>query len=129
MQHVRVDTAGVGLLAGRWGTSVGELKAGVAPSGLGLSCQASSAGVNAAHAEVIAFAAALATRVDVRAAHVASGDGTLNETVCGLLALPEDKRPVLGYIPTGTTNDSTPTFGFSANEAGSANELAAVAYQ
>ena len=32
------------------------------------------------------------------------GDGTLNETVQGLLALPEDKRPVLGYIPTGTTN-------------------------
>lgn len=33
------------------------------------------------------------------------GDGTLNETVRGLLTLPEDKRPVLGYIPTGTTND------------------------
>lgn len=39
------------------------------------------------------------------------GDGTLNETVCGLLALPEDKRPVLGYIPTGTTNDYAKTLG------------------
>lgn len=39
------------------------------------------------------------------------GDGTLNETVRGLLALPEDKRPVLGYIPTGTTNDYAKTLG------------------
>ncbi len=31
------------------------------------------------------------------------GDGTLNETVCGLMELP---RPVtLGYIPSGSTND------------------------
>lgn len=39
------------------------------------------------------------------------GDGTLNETVQGLLALPKDKRPVLGYIPTGTTNDFAKTIG------------------
>ena len=39
------------------------------------------------------------------------GDGTLNETVCGLLSLPEDRRPVLGYIPTGTTNDFARTLG------------------
>lgn len=31
------------------------------------------------------------------------GDGTLNETVTGLLTL--ESPPVLGYIPTGTTND------------------------
>lgn len=31
------------------------------------------------------------------------GDGTLHETVCGLLQ--SGKRPVLGYIPAGTTND------------------------
>lgn len=31
------------------------------------------------------------------------GDGTLNETVTGLLTL--DAPPVLGYIPAGTTND------------------------
>ena len=43
------------------------------------------------------------------------GDGTLNETVQGLLALPEDKRPVLGYIPTGTTNDFAQSLGFSRN--------------
>lgn len=33
------------------------------------------------------------------------GDGTLNETVNGLTRVPEHLRPVLGYIPTGTTND------------------------
>ena len=37
------------------------------------------------------------------------GDGTLNETVQGLLALPEEQRPVLGYIPAGTTNDFSRT--------------------
>ena len=37
------------------------------------------------------------------------GDGTLNETVQGLLALPAERRPVLGYIPAGTTNDFSRT--------------------
>ena len=37
------------------------------------------------------------------------GDGTLNETVQGLLALPPECRPVLGYIPAGTTNDFSRT--------------------
>lgn len=33
------------------------------------------------------------------------GDGTLNETVTGLMKLAPEVRPILGYIPTGTTND------------------------
>ena len=33
------------------------------------------------------------------------GDGTLNETVNGLMRLPVDRRPLLGYIPAGTVND------------------------
>lgn len=33
------------------------------------------------------------------------GDGTMNEAVCGLMQIPPDKRPKLGYIPSGTTND------------------------
>ena len=37
------------------------------------------------------------------------GDGTLNETVQGLLALPAEQRPALGYIPAGTTNDFSRT--------------------
>lgn len=33
------------------------------------------------------------------------GDGTLNEVVSGLLKLPEDSRPVIGYLPMGSAND------------------------
>lgn len=33
------------------------------------------------------------------------GDGTLNETVTGLMRIPGEERPVLGYIPTGSAND------------------------
>lgn len=33
------------------------------------------------------------------------GDGTLNEIVDGLMLLPEEKRPDIGYLPAGSTND------------------------
>lgn len=33
------------------------------------------------------------------------GDGTINETVTGLMQVPAGLRPVLGCIPTGTVND------------------------
>lgn len=33
------------------------------------------------------------------------GDGTLNEVVSGLLKLPEESRPVVGYLPMGSAND------------------------
>lgn len=33
------------------------------------------------------------------------GDGTLNEVVSGICTLPIEKRPPVGYIPAGTTND------------------------
>ncbi|MBP5292329.1 MAG: diacylglycerol kinase family lipid kinase [Lachnospiraceae bacterium] len=33
------------------------------------------------------------------------GDGTLNETVSGLMCIPQEHRPSLGYIPAGTQND------------------------
>ncbi len=39
------------------------------------------------------------------------GDGTLGETVSGLMTA--DKRPELGYIPMGTTNDCAVTLGLS----------------
>lgn len=41
------------------------------------------------------------------------GDGTLNETVNGVMQLPE-KRPV-GYIPTGSTNDLATTIGIPSD--------------
>lgn len=33
------------------------------------------------------------------------GDGTLNETIRGILSIPEENRPLMGYIPAGTVND------------------------
>lgn len=73
-QQLRVDTAGLQAMATRWGASVGELKETVAPAGLGLSCQASAAAVNAAHADITAFTAALTTQVGTRATHVTKTD-------------------------------------------------------
>jgi hypothetical protein len=82
MGLLRVDTAGVRAMAGRWGTSAGELNTAAAPTGLGLSCQASAAAVAAAHAEVAGFTAALATRVGTNVAHVFEADAryVANET-------------------------------------------------
>ena len=44
---------------------------------------------------------------------VTGGDGTLNEATSGLMHLPEEKRPLLGYIPRGTVNDVSRTLGIS----------------
>jgi hypothetical protein len=73
-QQLRVDTGGVQAMASHWGQSADELSETTAPAGLGLSCQASVTAVNAAHADVTAFAATLATRVGVRATRVAEAD-------------------------------------------------------
>jgi YegS/Rv2252/BmrU family lipid kinase len=48
------------------------------------------------------------------------GDGTLNETVRGLLSLPPEERPELGYIPAGSTNDFAASLGLPASPAQSA---------
>ncbi|MBQ8975643.1 MAG: YegS/Rv2252/BmrU family lipid kinase [Oscillospiraceae bacterium] len=37
------------------------------------------------------------------------GDGTLSDTVNGVMHLPYEKRPCLGYIPMGTANDVATT--------------------
>jgi hypothetical protein len=73
-RQLRVDTAGVHAMATRWGAAVGDLHAVVAPTGLGSSCQASAAAVNAAHGDVAAFTAALAARVGERATGVTRAD-------------------------------------------------------
>ncbi len=39
----------------------------------------------------------------------AGGDGTLNETVSAVLEL--DRKPAIGYLPTGTTNDFAVSWG------------------
>lgn len=43
------------------------------------------------------------------------GDGTMCEAVTGLMALPAEQRPPLGYIPAGSTNDFASTLGISKN--------------
>ena len=53
---------------------MGELSATPIPAGLGLSGQASAEAVNAAHADVTAFTAGLATRIGTQATHVAEAD-------------------------------------------------------
>jgi hypothetical protein len=57
-------------MATRWSAVVGDLGETVAPAGFGLSCQASAAAVEAAHVDVGAFTAALASRVGERATGV-----------------------------------------------------------
>ena len=39
------------------------------------------------------------------------GDGTLSETIMGLLKIPAEKRPQLGYVPAGSTNDFATSVG------------------
>ena len=72
--QLRIDTVGVQAMAGRWGAAAGELSETAAPTGSGLSCQASAAAVSAAHADITAFSTALAGRVNARATRVADAD-------------------------------------------------------
>ena len=43
------------------------------------------------------------------------GDGTLSETMEGLVQLPKEQRPPIGYIPLGTANDVATTLGLPKN--------------
>ncbi len=43
------------------------------------------------------------------------GDGTLNHTVNALMALPKEERPLLGYVPAGSTNDFALSMDISRN--------------
>ena len=45
------------------------------------------------------------------------GDGTLSEMLEGLMKLPEEKRPEVGYIPMGTANDIATNLGLPKNNA------------
>ena len=42
---------------------------------------------------------------------VCGGDGMLNEAVSALMSMPADKRPMLAYLPSGSTNDFAGTVG------------------
>ena len=51
------------------------------------------------------------------------GDGTLSDTISGLVSLESDNKPPLGYIPMGTTNDLANTFGLPRNPRESARRI------
>ncbi|OBF50899.1 hypothetical protein A5756_20645 [Mycobacterium sp. 852002-53434_SCH5985345] len=70
---MRVDSAGVGAMAARWGALVDGLDGTAAPTGL-LSYQPSAAAVNGAHVDVAVFTAGLAGRVRARAIGVGQAD-------------------------------------------------------
>ena len=54
---------------------------------------------------------------------ISGGDGSLQEAVTGLISLPKEKRPVLGYIPAGTTNDFARSVGIPRNMIGAAEKV------
>ncbi len=45
------------------------------------------------------------------------GDGTLNETVNGLMKLPPERRPQVSYLPGGSTNDFAASLSISSEPA------------
>ena len=53
------------------------------------------------------------------------GDGTLNETVNGLLSLPAQDRRPLGYVPCGSTNDFAAALGIPLKPENAAALIAA----
>ena len=53
----------------------------------------------------------------------AGGDGTLNETLCGLMTL--EQRPPVGYIPHGSTNDFAASLHIPSQPMAAANAIAA----
>ena len=69
-------------------SSVGELEM-AAPTGLGLSCQTSAAAVEAAHGEVAAFTAGLASRIGERATGVVEDNTSYlaQDAACGVAFL------------------------------------------
>lgn len=54
---------------------------------------------------------------------VSGGDGTLNESIQGLMTIDAKKRPLLGYIPAGTTNDFASNMQISRNMKKAAEDI------
>jgi YegS/Rv2252/BmrU family lipid kinase len=69
-------------------------------------------------AEIAAEAARYDTVIAV------GGDGTVHETLNGLMRIPEADRPVLGLLPTGSGNDTRRTLGVSTDLSRATIELA-----
>lgn len=54
---------------------------------------------------------------------ISGGDGTLNESVSGMLRIDEDKRVPIGYIPSGTMNDFAAGHGISKDMTVAAKDI------
>lgn len=67
-------------------------------------------------------AAAAAASAGYDAVVAVGGDGTLNQTVSGLMTL--DRPPLLGYIPQGSTNDFAASLHLSSDPAAAAEQIA-----
>ena len=65
--------------------------------------------------EATEFAEDLGEEFDLVVCH--GGDGTLNETVNGVMRIPKEKRPAVSYLPGGSTNDFAASLNISSNPA------------
>ena len=74
-----------------------------------------------ARGDATRFAAEYALLYDAIAC--VGGDGTLSEVMSGLMALPKEMRPPLGYIPMGSTNDVASTLGLPKNAVEAAQRI------
>ena len=66
-----------------------------------------------ARGDATLLARELGAEYDVVACY--GGDGTLNETLNGLMHLPREKRPPVCYLPGGSTNDFAASLGISSD--------------
>ena len=71
--------------------------------------------VTARRGDAVAFAQDYAGEYDLIV--TSGGDGTLNETVNGIMRLPREKRPPLSYLPGGSTNDFAASLSISSDPA------------
>ena len=65
--------------------------------------------------EATELAEELGAEFDLVVCH--GGDGTLNETVNGVMRIPKEKRPAVSYLPGGSTNDFAASLNISSNPA------------
>lgn len=65
------------------------------------------------HGDAEEFAASFGADYDLVVCH--GGDGTLNETVNGVMRLAKEKRPPLSYLPGGSTNDFAASLSIPSN--------------
>jgi cob(I)alamin adenosyltransferase len=74
VEKLRVDTAALWGMAGRWNGLAGELVEGWPPTGSGLSYQASAAAIHAARAAIARYQRSLVARMHAGATHVVESD-------------------------------------------------------